>query len=159
MANQKFGRILVLSFSHIHNHEAMWNCICDCGKGLLVSGHNLRAGYTKSCGCLNKEKAGERFTKHGKSRTRLYKIWQKMHERCNNPNSSAFRWYGRKGIKVCEDWDEFEPFYFWAISNGYAPNLTIDRKDSNKNYCPDNCQWLTRAENTKKAHLKRGAGQ
>jgi len=156
MTGQKFGRILVISYSHISNHEAMWNCKCDCGKEWLVSGHNLRAGNIQSCGCLRNENTGKRFLKKGLSTTRLYNIWRGMRKRCNNPNEKSYKFYGAKGIKVCEEWNDFEIFYEWAMNSGYTDNLTIDRKDNKKNYCPENCQWLTRTENTRKATKKGG---
>jgi hypothetical protein len=157
MTNQKFGRVLVLSFSHVSNHEAIWNCRCDCGKEWLVSGHNLRAGYIVSCGCHKDEGTKKRFTKHGVSNTRLYNIWKGMRSRCNNPKSPDYKLYGSKGIKICKEWNDVHEFIDWANGNGYSPELTIDRIDSNGDYCPENCQWITRAENTRKATTKQGA--
>ena len=81
---------------------------------------------------------------------RLRRIWHGMKTRCYNPASSNYKTYGRKGIKICSEWDKFEAFSEWAVSNGYTNNLTIDRIDSNKDYSPDNCQWLTRADNSAK---------
>ena len=158
MTGQKIGKVSVLSFSHVSNHEAMWNCRCDCGKEWIVSGHNLRAGYTVSCGCYRNKNTGKRFTKHGQSYTRLYKTWRGMKKRCFNPKNSAYYLYGGKGITVCPEWLDFEVFAKWAVENGYLHNLTIDRIDSSGDYCPSNCQWLTRAENTRKATTKRGSG-
>jgi hypothetical protein len=157
MSNQRFGKILVISFSHIQNHEAMWNCKCDCGKQKLITGHNLRAGYIVSCGCHKDEGTKKRFTKHGLSRNRLFNIWRGMHKRCNNPKERSYKYYGAKGIKVCKEWENVEAFIDWALKNGYEPNFTIDRRDSNGNYSPENCQWLTRAENSRKATTKHGA--
>lgn len=84
---------------------------------------------------------------------RLYDIWCGMRQRCYNPKNKRYKYYGAKGIKVDPPWDEFEPFYYWAINNGYAENLTIDRKNSNKNYNPENCRWITVGENSIHAHL------
>lgn len=98
----------------------------------------------------------KRTWKHGMSNTRLYKVWSGMKTRCNNPNKAN---YGAKGIKVCDEWaNDFEAFYNWSIANGYedyyipkkADTLTIDRIDSNGNYEPSNCQWVTFSENSKK---------
>ena len=77
-----------------------------------------------------------------------------MKGRCRNPNNDHFKWYGDKGVKVCDEWNKFENFRDWAISNGYESNLTIDRIDSNGDYKPDNCQWITRSENTRKASVE-----
>lgn len=90
---------------------------------------------------------------HGKG-TRLYNIWKNMRGRCANENRPDFKWYGGKGIKVCDEWDNFTIFRDWALNNGYTDELTIDRIDSNKNYEPSNCQWITQAKNSSKS-LKR----
>lgn len=87
-----------------------------------------------------------------KSKTRLYRIWSGMKQRCYNNKSTGFRWYGEKGIKVCDEWlNSFESFKEWALNNGYEETLTIDRIDPMKDYSPLNCQWLTPAENSAKA--------
>ena len=91
--------------------------------------------------------------KHGKYKTRLYKTWQNMKSRCNNPKASKYRFYGGKGIKVCQEWaEDFQKFYDWSIKNGYKDDLTIDRIDSDKDYCPENCKWATYKEQN--SHLK-----
>lgn len=85
---------------------------------------------------------------------RLYNIWSCMKQRCNNPNNTAARWYHNKGIRVCKEWFSYDCFQEWALSNGYRDDLTIDRIDSDKNYCPENCQWIPLKENV----LKRKKG-
>lgn len=93
------------------------------------------------------------------SHSRIYSIWKGIRRRCNNPNAPKYEYYGGLGIKVCEEWDHpyggFESFYKWAIENGYKDNLSIDRIDSSKNYCPENCQWISIEENRVKAISKR----
>ena len=83
--------------------------------------------------------------KVAKSKTRLYNIWKMMRKRCNNPNRSDYKSYGGRGIKVCEEWnksDGFDSFKEWAESHGYRASLTLDRKDVNGDYTPDNCRWI-----------------
>lgn len=85
---------------------------------------------------------------HGQTGTRLYRIWQSMKNRCYRPQQDSYKYYGAKGIKVCSEWHKFLSFYEWALANGYTENLTIDRKDSEGDYEPANCRWVTmRAQN------------
>jgi hypothetical protein len=93
---------------------------------------------------------------HGMARTRLYYIWRDMRRRCYSEKHISYPWYGGKGIQVCHEWFmSFLAFRDWSLLNDYADNLTIDRKDSKKDYSPDNCQWLTLAANTAKARRAR----
>lgn len=82
---------------------------------------------------------------HGLSDTRIHKTWTNMKTRCYNKNNTAYKNYGQRGIKMCEEWkDDFEAFYNWSMSHGYKDDLTIDRIDVNRNYEPNNCRWVTR---------------
>ncbi|MBR4973614.1 MAG: hypothetical protein IKY45_04025 [Clostridia bacterium] len=153
LVGQKFGRLTAMKpCGKTNAGNVLWICKCDCGNETIVPTQHLKSGNTKSCGCLNSELATKRFTKTGKSHSRLYNIWRNMKRRCYDNTFKAYKNYGGKGVLICAEWlKSFENFYKWAIGNGYADNLTIDRIDVNGNYEPKNCQWITRSENTKKS--------
>lgn len=123
-------------------HLIQFRCVCDCGRDVVVRSKYLKAGYTKSCG----KHFGDFKKKHGMKGSRLYNIWCGMKSRCLNQNNKDYSYYGGRGIRVCDNWLEFLPFYQWAIANGYSDELSIDRVDVNGNYSPDNCRWATQVE-------------
>lgn len=140
-----FSRLTVLKRNGSNaKGKAMWTCACTCGNIVDVDGVRLRNGQVKSCGCLRHEAYA---ATHHMTRTRLYFAWANMRNRCNREAVKSYKDYGARGINVCQDWnDSFESFRDWALENGYSDELTIERKDANKGYHPDNCCWVTKAE-------------
>ena len=118
-------------------------CECACGNVKEVQCSDLRAGKVKSCGCQRYIK------KHNKSKTRIWAIWEDMHQRCENPNHKAYEVYGMRGVIICDAWYDFNNFLEWANASGYDDNLTLDRMDPDGMYEPNNCRWVSKEYNSR----------
>lgn len=143
----RFGSLKVTGLSRVDKTGTHWSCLCDCGRNVIVRGSHLTSGHSEACMWCRKKT-------HGMSRTRLYKVWSDMKHRCQNENDARFKNYGGRGISVCKEWDSFESFMSFSKSNGYSDNLEIDRIDNDGDYCPSNCRFITKRENTSRAKSK-----
>lgn len=146
LIGRRFGRLVVQSRTkNGWQRNAQWKCICDCGHRKIVAGASLVHGATKSCGCLARELAKDRFTTHGSWRSPEYASWDGMVQRCTNPKHPKWEYYGGRGITVCERWRTFAHF---LQDMGQRPiGATLDRfPNNNGNYEPGNCRWASYIE-------------
>jgi hypothetical protein len=149
----KFNRLTIQKLEmekHIDQNCTFAYCICECGKEHRAKLTDVVSGHAKSCGCLKSESSAENCRKrasHNLSNSSLYRKWAGIKARCFYPSQPGYKDYGGRGITICDEWkNSFESFKDWALSNGYEENLTIERIDVNKNYCPENCKFITKEE-------------
>ena len=144
LTGMTFNRMKVIHYIG----KKYYMCQCVCGKTKNVLSSNLTSGQVKSCGCLRDERTKASNSIHGDAtrtsgKKRLWKIWVGMRRRCNDKGDPL---YGGRGISVCEAWMYYQPFKVWALENGYADELSIDRIDPNGDYEPSNCRWVAMKE-------------
>ena len=133
----------------------MWNCLCECGNELVVRGGALKNGNTKSCGCLQKECAtssGKKNKTHGLSKTSLYHVLFNARDRVTNPDNPAWKDYGGRGIEMCDTWLYSTESFLKDMGPTWQYGLTLEREDTDGNYCPENCTWATESM---QGHTKR----
>lgn len=151
----RFGRLIAQKPIAQKRYACIWLCLCDCGKTVEVLGARLNSGRTTSCSCYKTEIQSELHVTHGQSKSRTYRIWSGIRNRCTNPNVLSYPYYGGRGIKLCERWRSFDNF---LADMGEAPEAcSIDRINNDGNYEPGNCRWTTQlvqAKNCRKnVHL------
>lgn len=145
LAGMRFGRLKVLSISDRRKtpngtQRVYWLCVCDCGETKEVQSAALRSGNTQSCGCFASELSSARSKTHGMCDSPEYQSWRGMVERCLNPNSTHYKDYGGRGIKIHQSMRSFDDFF---STMGLRPDdYSLERKDLNGDYCPTNCVWL-----------------
>lgn len=138
-----FGKLTAIQDLGIVDNYRTYLCVCDCGTEKPVKAHLLlRDNGTRSCGCLQRSVV----TKHGMEGTYVYKCWQSMKSRCNDPRNTEYQHYGGRGISVCESWNNSFSNFLSDMGEPPTASHTLDRRDFNGNYCKDNCRWATRTE-------------
>lgn len=153
---KRFGSLVAVHAERV-GHRVKWSCLCDCGQTTDVFASALTSGRTTRCWPCSRKAQGLSITTHGESRSRLYKVWADMVNRCKNNNLANFKYYGGKGVSVCDEWQTFAGFQVWAKASGYTDSMTIDRLDTEGNYSPENCQWVSRSDNSRRSALARHA--
>lgn len=141
LIGSRFGILTVVGEVPAHPRRK-WRCKCDCGGESILDTAPLRNGNTKSCGCISPF----RF-KHGMTGTKLEVKYNDMKRRCTSSNADSYKYYGGRGIVICDEWmSNPSSFYEWANNNNYKDGLELDRIDPDGDYTPDNCRFITHTE-------------
>ena len=148
LTGKRFSRLLVVRYRGVTpRSHSLWECLCDCGKTKLIQGSNMIRGHVMSCGCLLAEThASRKGTTNGMRHNDVWRIWRGMIKRCTNPKAKNYPSYGGRGIKVCDSWLNSFDHFISDIGPRPSPSHSIDRKEVNGDYEPNNCRWATATE-------------
>ena len=147
LTGRRFGRLTVIDFyDHNKYGQPRWLCECDCGNTAVVTGSDIRSGSTSSCGCLWRERITQSKTTHGMSQSDIYAEYRSMKNRCYNEQAHNYKYYGGRGIKMCDRWrDDIHAFYddVSILPNFREEGYSLDRIDNDGDYEPGNVRWAT----------------
>ncbi len=159
LEGRKYGRLTAIRFIKSNKHgQRVWSFECSCGNYTEVAAYAVISGHTSSCGCYGAQQRKKSVKTHGKRQHPLYNVWSAMLCRCRNKLDAGYKYYGGRGITVCEEWEKsFAIFFEWAITSGWKKGLEIDRFDNDGNYTPKNCSFVTRRlQMQNKRQLRKG---
>lgn len=158
LIGQRFGALTVIERVRTTPSGTLWLAACDCGGQRELLTTTLKSAANPGCKNCESDRRSAVHIKHGDcsgpnrgGKTKLYMVWKGMLSRCRDVGNTSYFYYGRKGICVTDVWSSFNVFREWSVKSGYVPGLSIDRLDSGADYSPENCEWVTRGENSRRS--------